>query len=97
MKQGNKYTGNIDKLNEIIFISRVEDNLVIGFYNEYKVQIKLFSKDSKYGINEGRISTLIVYSPETNVDYISYDRGWDVEPKTTEMKTLLENILKATE
>ena len=39
---------------------------------------KVYDEGSEYGINEGRISKLMI--KVDGVTTLSYDRGWDIEP-----------------
>lgn len=51
----------------------------------YTFQAMVFEESSHYGINEGRISKLIIIAPGANGwanPTTSYDRGWDVNAET---------------
>jgi hypothetical protein len=73
-----------------------------GFIGKYTFQAKVYDEPSTFGINDGRVSKLMVWDEvvrqkESNIftaSIINYDRGWDIEPKTDEAKGILETILK---
>lgn len=54
--------------------------------------VKHYDESSIFGINEGRISKLLVRRDGREV--INFDRGWDLEPKTDEDRAILAKILK---
>jgi len=58
----------------------------------YRYDAKVYEKGSEYGINEGRISKLWIADSRGNT-VASYDRGWNMEPATKEVKAALEIIL----
>jgi len=77
------------------------DGWMEGYCGKYKFQAKVYDEPSEYGINDGRVSKLCVYDDVKRLEeslvaatIISYDRGWDIEPKTEEDKEILETILK---
>lgn len=54
-----------------------------GELDGYFIQAQVFSEPSKYGIAEGRISRLTVFSNRSsgfNRNLANYDRGWDGGP-----------------
>jgi hypothetical protein len=53
--------------------------------------VKSYDEPSIYGINEGRISKLTVKRDEREI--MSFDRGWDLEPKTDADREILARIL----
>ena len=59
--------------------------------NNCEYWVKSFENASEYGINEGRISKLSVNRDDQEI--ISYDRGWDIEPKTDEDKQILSQLI----
>ena len=52
--------------------------------------IKVYGEGSDYGIDEGRISKLMLKCDGKVV--VNYDRGWDVEPSDTDA-ALAKDIL----
>lgn len=46
----------------------------------YEFYAKVFDEGSEYGINKGRVSKLQIRCGR--MDIVSYDRGWDIKPKT---------------
>ena len=68
-----------------------------GTFKGLKWSAKIFNEGSKYGINGGRVSKLWVSNGGKIGDrevYLNYDRGWDIEPKTEEMKQWLDDFLQ---
>ncbi len=69
--------------------------VIVGGENEEKVSIKYwckhFDEPSVYGINEGRISKLML--EQNGVCVYNFDRGIDIEPKTDEAKDALETLM----
>lgn len=55
-----------------------EGDLQVGKTN-YHYWAKVYDEGSEWGINEGRISKLMIKQDSKIV--CNYDRGWDVEPK----------------
>ena len=60
---------------------------------EYKFWIKAFEEGSYFGINEGRISKLMIKRGDEIV--CNYDRGWDIHPTDTEAKKVYNQLLKS--
>jgi hypothetical protein len=54
--------------------------------------IKSFTQGSIYGIDQGRISKLML--KRDDVIIASYDRGWDIEPIDSNAKVALEVFIK---
>ena len=48
---------------------------------------KVYDEGSEYGINEGRISKLMI--KVDGVTTLSYDRGWDIEPDENDQATMI--------
>ena len=48
---------------------------------------KVYDEGSIYGIDEGRISKLMIKIDGKTV--VSYDRGWDIEPDENDMRTMI--------
>jgi len=76
-------------------------NWVRGNVNngEYTFSSKLFDQGSIFGIDDGRVSKLIIFKGERqqkglgNV-FVFYDRGWDIEPQTKEEQNIYEHVLE---
>ena len=49
------------------------------YSSNYHYWAKVYDEGSEWGINEGRISKLMIKQDSKIV--CNYDRGWDVEPK----------------
>lgn len=63
-----------------------------GKYTAVHYWAKVFDEDSVYGINEGRISKLML---KQNGEIVyNYDRGLDIPPQTIEAETVLAILLK---
>lgn len=63
-----------------------------GKYTVVHYWAKVFDEDSVYGINEGKISKLML---KQNGEIVyNYDRGLDIPPQTIEAKTVLAILLK---
>ena len=76
----------------------MSSNWVSGVVNDGQCQFeaKLYDKDSPHGINHGRVSKLTIRYKNTtgwHGVFVNYDRGWDIEPKTTEEYVILESVL----
>jgi hypothetical protein len=65
-----------------------------GSINGFCFQAKVFDTGSKFGINNGRVSKLMVWEHRTSTDLFSYDRGWDAEPIDDEQKEVLQALLE---
>lgn len=71
-----------------------------GTINGYRFRAKVYDTGSKYGIENGRISKLEVWEeynrkPGQGIgDIISYERGWDKRPATSEHKEILNALLR---
>ena len=58
----------------------------------FKFSVKHFDEGSQYGIENGRISKLML---KRNGDIVcNYDRGWDVLPVDDDTETALEILKK---
>ena len=60
----------------------------------YKYWVKHFEEGSEYGIDGGRISKLTIHSVDGDREVCNYDRGWDVEPATDEVKKVYAILLE---
>ena len=59
----------------------------------FYVWAKHFEEPSKFGINNGRISKLWIREEGEIEPCVSFDRGWDVRPKTKAAKAVYNEIL----
>lgn len=65
-----------------------DSNWVSGTVGDYTFEAKLFDDPSTYGINNGRVSKLSIYSEKKRIEtgnffaacIVNYDRGWDIKP-----------------
>ena len=72
-----------------IICSERSEGWVKGTVNGYHFQAKVYDEPSVYGINEGRISKLMVWDEAQRQQHrnifraalMNYDRGWDIEPQ----------------
>lgn len=74
-----------------------------GICGKYLFEAKLFDEGSCFGIDNGRVSKLLIYSKNGHLfdpDTINYDRGWDLKPNAKNQNAynaimeLLENAPK---
>ena len=63
-----------------------------GGESEYRYEAVVFDEVSKYGINGGRVSKLCVFD-EGDKCLCYYDRGWDVEPTTDDVRYVVDYIV----
>lgn len=62
---------------------------------DFKAIIKYFDEPSKdHGIDGGKISKLWIKDVKANEIVANYDRGWDIEIKTSKVRKFYEKILK---
>lgn len=94
---GNEYTGPIHGLHEHMNVHRVDHNWITGETKDgkHKVNMRVFSEPSGYGINEGRVSTLSLEGKEGGATHVSYDRGWSKIPQTEEHMAHVRNLVGA--
>lgn len=84
-----------------VFFTKIskETNWVMGEHEGgYSFDALLFDLSSEYGINEGRVSKLMIKKTGTEgwdprYAVVNYDRGWDVRPKTPEVRKVYKEIL----
>lgn len=70
-----------------------KDNYVSGIVgDEYRFGAKLFDEPSDYGINNGRVSKLMIVDLNENEMIMNYDRGWDIYP-SEENKDVYDDVL----
>jgi hypothetical protein len=62
--------------------------------DKYKYWVKHYEEGSQYGIDGGKVSKLTIRKLDESRDLVNYDRGWDVEPNTDEVKAVYAIILK---
>ena len=71
-------------------------NWIDGEIDDCRFQAKVFDVGSRFGINDGRVSKLMVWeadrSPASAI--INYDRCWDVEPSEVWQQELLQALLQ---
>ena len=58
----------------------------------FKFWVKHFDEGSQYGIDEGRISKVML--KRNDITVCCYDRGWDIYPVDEDTKTALEILKK---
>ena len=63
-----------------------------GTIGGYSFYIKQYDEGSEYGISNGRISKLEIW--EDGQLFVQYDRGWSKKPKSAQVKTVYEQILR---
>lgn len=61
---------------------------------KYKYWVKHYEEGSQYGIDSGKVSKLTIRKLDESRDLVNYDRGWDVEPNTNEVKAVYAIILQ---
>ena len=59
----------------------------------FEINVKHFEEPSRFGIKNGRVSKLWIREEGKTEADVSYDRGWDVRPKTKSAKAVLNEIL----
>jgi len=79
------------------------DNWTEGRVGPYHFHAKLFDEGSTYGINNGRVSKLSIYTQEA-IDtghlgfefmIIHYERGWDIKvPRTKGVRAHFNALMK---
>lgn len=60
-------------------------------HSEYTFDAKVYDQPSKFGIEQGRVSKLMVRD-HTNEIVINYDRGWDTTPSNEKEVSVLRDI-----
>ena len=76
-------------------LSYMGNNWFKGEIDGYIVSAKVYSEPSKFGIDNGKVSKLLI-SDKDDKEIISYDRGWDKRP-LYEHKEIYEKVLKVLE
>lgn len=61
----------------------------------YEWEAKVYKEPSEFGINGGRVSKLYIWPAGQGQApaLVSYDRGWDKEPETPEVKANFKALL----
>lgn len=70
-----------------------ESGWIDGKIDEFRFQAKVYDTGSKFGINSGRVSKLVIWDQQRH-SVTNYDRGWDVRPASAEQKDILQALLK---
>lgn len=76
-----------------------------GTVGEYNFQAKLFDTGSTFGIKNGRVSRLAIWSERVRQEkqnflgacVLNYDRGWDIKPKGAEMREIFKAVMNLLE
>lgn len=58
----------------------------------FKYSLKAYPEGSEWGIDEGRISKLCIADEADKKTLVHFDRGWDREPSTENLKTALKLV-----
>jgi hypothetical protein len=77
-------------------------NWINGTIDKYNFEAKHFDEGSPFGIDNGRVSKLMIWdekkrNEEQNIfsaAIVNYDRGWDIEPETDEHKQVYNELLE---
>ena len=76
---------------------------VEGQYENLGFSSKVYDNPSPYGINEGRISKLLVFNNPLQLQMLAieqeaivanYDRGWDIQSDDPRISTIIEYLEK---
>ena len=82
----------------IIKVKGFHNGWTIGIVTYKKLncefEMKNFIEPSEFGINKGCISKLHIVLKTTGSTILSYDRGWDVRPKSDFAKAIYKQFLK---
>jgi hypothetical protein len=84
-----------------ITAKQTKDNLIDGSVNGWHFQAKVHDEGSRFGIKDGRVSKLIIWDENKRqscgnifkASILNYDRGWDIMPKSTADKSILQAVL----
>lgn len=100
-------TGNLEVLESFVDVKKVDGNWVIGTVKGYghgtaEIHMKLFAEGSEFGIEDGRISKLSIFTYKKPEDrntskrkmQVNYDRGWDVKPKEKFFQLFVNQLVK---
>ena len=79
----------------------IDHGWIEGDINGFRFQAKLYDTGSKFGVNKGRVSKLVVWDSQKNQAckgssgyIVDYDRGWSLKPATDKHRKLLRALLK---
>ncbi len=89
---GDKEGGAIDTRYNITQAEFFGRNWLSGKIGNLNFQAKVYKEDSRFGINNGNVSKLMVW-PEYGPIIVNYDRGWDIKPKNAEEEKIVQTIL----
>lgn len=86
----------------LIEAKRLDGAWVDGSIDGFRFQAKVFNEGSMYGINEGRVSKLMIWDEAKRQEHqnifkgciVNYDRGWDIEPTHADEKEILQAALE---
>ena len=93
-----------EKSGDLIVITDFPEtsNWIEGRAGQYGFCAKVYDNGSDFGIDDGRVSKLSVYTIEGEFPFqvgktiVNYDRGWDTRPKK-EHKELFNALMKKLE
>jgi hypothetical protein len=97
----NKANATKNKKHDVtVGVSRTDGNWFVGYFEAswgfYKFQAKIFDTDSKFGINQGRISKLGISRVNRLTGWktlvVNYDCGWDIKPNSKKDNTAYSSI-----
>jgi hypothetical protein len=79
----------------------IGDNWVKVIVGNYTFSAKLFDEGSVFGINEGRVSKLMIWDEQIRYEkldifeaaIVNYDRGWDIKPETEEQIAIFDAVM----
>lgn len=63
-----------------------------GKIDSYYYEVKVYDEPSKFGINKGRVSKLIIYDSDKQT-VCQYDRRWVIKPNNDEVKDVFNKIM----
>lgn len=78
----------------------LKNGWIDGTINGFRFQAKVVDESSSFGIDDSRIIKLVVWDKnyrKAGQGYdpiISYDRGWDIQPSTSEQEELLQALIE---
>lgn len=87
--------------NYMIKAKSIENGWIDGTIDEFRFQAKVFDEGSQYGINEGRVSKLMIWDEAKRqtcrniftASIVNYDRGWDIKPTKAADKHIFDAVL----
>ena len=80
----------------------LDSGWIDGNIDGFRFQAKVYDEGSVYGINEGRVSKLMIWDEAKKqacgnifkASILNYDRGWDIKPATAADKDILCAVLE---